>query len=430
MCIIVHQPRGTYLTKERASRLWKANSDGGGFAFINDNAVIQTGKSMMFPSFWSQFENARSEFPDRDFLIHMRIATHGATDIHNVHPFDVDDHTVMVHNGIFSMVPDYKDGRSDTAVFVDEVLRDLPKDWLNNFYLLDMMEDWVGYNKMAFLTTAPDVEENVVIINRSYGTVIDGMWFSSQTGVRKPFVQQLGGRVGGVLGGAINDGWKEQFDARPTNVVTGKGDTPLARSRTTEPSGSGSRTRASSTQDGTTTIERAGLTSGNRKYKWDNGVLVPMTTQESESSESFPNWLSAEDEETYKDVIADVEAIVTSVASDAAIEHMGHKRAKSEIMHDRHLEGNYMKIAFDPGAQKWTCMGCDEFLDFKTKDILNGDCACWEKLCLACSRFAVMCTCHTGWVSNPIWMSEAEGGAVAMAIDAYNSSVEFDIVPF
>jgi glutamine amidotransferase len=186
MCVIVHQPRNAHLSKKRAKRLWKVNEDGGGFAFIDNSGTIQVEKSLDFKTFWNQFEAARSEFPKRDYMLHMRIATHGTISLENVHPFQVNEHTWMAHNGVIRAVPDYEDGRSDTRVFVDEVIPQLPDNWLDSPYMVSMVKSWIGWSKLMFLTTDSALSENVYIIGKKAGTQRDNMWFSNGSGVDKP----------------------------------------------------------------------------------------------------------------------------------------------------------------------------------------------------------------------------------------------------
>lgn len=164
MCVIVHQPIGQSLDKKTADKLWKRNSDGGGFAYVDDKNVINLQKYMNFNAFWKDFETARSQYPGRDFLLHMRIATHGSVSLDNVHPFIVDDYTVMAHNGIIRGVIDdisKEDDRSDTRFFIEEVLPSLPETWLDNPYLRDMVDEWIGWSKLMFLTTNPALSQRV-----------------------------------------------------------------------------------------------------------------------------------------------------------------------------------------------------------------------------------------------------------------------------
>jgi glutamine amidotransferase len=213
MCVIIHQPEGTHLEKERAERLWKKNPDGGGFAFVGDDGKISGFKSMDFDPFWKAFETSRSQFPNRDYILHMRIATHGTVDISNVHPFLVDEHTIMAHNGIIHGVGD-DPLLSDTRVFVRDVLPELPETWLDSLYLTDMVEEWIGWSKLAFLTTNPNLKQQVYLLNEKSGTYADGMWFSNSSGVHK--YEVVKSKTGGTV-------YRGAWD-RPNHAKTGSRD--------------------------------------------------------------------------------------------------------------------------------------------------------------------------------------------------------------
>jgi hypothetical protein len=171
-------------------RLWTRNSDGGGFAFINDNKEIEVVKSMRLEHFWKQYKEARREYKEADFLLHMRIATHGSVCLDNTHPFAVDEQTVMAHNGIIYDVNKFakgkKDDRSDTRLFVDEILPSLPKNWLDDKALKHMVETYIGQSKLMFLSVNPELKESVYILNKWKGDHADGMWFSNTFGVNPP----------------------------------------------------------------------------------------------------------------------------------------------------------------------------------------------------------------------------------------------------
>ena len=207
MCVIIHQPVGAHLKKEDARILWDTNPDGGGFAYIDNSGQIVGFKSMDFEPFWRKFETTRSQNPQRDYLLHFRIATHGEVCLDNVHPFWVgeDKDTVMAHNGIIHGVPDYKDDRSDTRVFIDEVLPELPPDWLDKPYLVDMVEDWIGWSKLMFLTTSEALSENVYILNKDRGVEYHGLWLSNDYGLfrqkKKGFTSRSTGTIVRTAGG-------------------------------------------------------------------------------------------------------------------------------------------------------------------------------------------------------------------------------------
>lgn len=211
MCVIVAQPKGTTLQDDRLSRLWDRNKDGGGFAYIDSDDQLQVVKSMDKDEYIHKFKSARGRNPESDFLLHMRIATHGSVNLDNVHPFRVDEHTVMAHNGIIKIesakakswkptegqkLPKYGDDpwdRSDTRIFVEEMLPELPENWLDNPMLVQMVEDFIGGSKLMFVTTNPKLQQSLYILNAKMGTVVDQMWFSNTHGVHPPKVIQASG---------------------------------------------------------------------------------------------------------------------------------------------------------------------------------------------------------------------------------------------
>lgn len=191
MCVIVHQPSGAYLSKKTAKEMWDRNPDGAGFAYIDDEGEIQTGHAMSFEKFWSMFETQRSPNRDKDFLVHFRIGTSGLKDITNVHPFQVDEHTVMAHNGMLNRLVDMpKDAvMSDTRYFIRDILSMLPENWLDNPVLFDMVEDYIAGSKLMFLTTNPALKKNVYILNEKDGTNKHNMWWSNDYHEKSSFVR-------------------------------------------------------------------------------------------------------------------------------------------------------------------------------------------------------------------------------------------------
>lgn len=173
MCVIVLQPVGSYLTKEEAHQCWKTNPHGAGFAFHNEEG-LHVQKYMEWNQFWPAFESARSKHRGSDFLLHFRVGTHGLNDITNVHPFKIADDVVMAHNGVIHQVPDYGDGRSDTRVFIDEVLPELTSDWYKKPYVREMVGDFIGWSKLAILYPG-----GWSLVNEASGSWSNDMWFSN-----------------------------------------------------------------------------------------------------------------------------------------------------------------------------------------------------------------------------------------------------------
>lgn len=180
MCLAVYQRPGAELNMEHIINAWASNPHGGGFAHFKDDGSLSVFKTMDLLEYLEAYEEAWEKYGQQSaFVLHMRYATHGSTDEFNVHPFQMDEHTLVAHNGIIRTLPQEKtDKRSDTQFFVDEYLRSLPSDWMDNPYLFDMVQDYIGYgNKLIILTNRPGLKYNGYIVNQKAGH-----WRSEDTG--------------------------------------------------------------------------------------------------------------------------------------------------------------------------------------------------------------------------------------------------------
>jgi len=181
MCVIALSPIGNKLDKSTLTDMWNTNSDGAGISFIDETKTIRTYKTLDKDDFvkiaLSVFDKYSVSSP---ILVHCRIATHGSVCLANTHPFNVDNHTVMAHNGIIDCVetPDTSD-ISDTRMFINTWLRYMRPTWLDDQYMLEYVGDIIGWSKLAFLTTNPNLRKQWYIVNEKEGSWLDGTWFSN-----------------------------------------------------------------------------------------------------------------------------------------------------------------------------------------------------------------------------------------------------------
>jgi predicted glutamine amidotransferase len=182
MCTIaVIFPKGN-ITEAEIRAMARNNPDGQGYAFVNhENKIVirhflKVGT--LLKKFTADFNLYSKETP---FLIHFRIGTHGEKTIENVHPFIVNDSTVMVHNGII-MLPKWAspdgDPRSDTKLFVDMMLMHMPRNFPYNEGIMRMIQAFIGnWNKIVFLTNKRDI----LFVNREQGEedTLNKRWFSN-----------------------------------------------------------------------------------------------------------------------------------------------------------------------------------------------------------------------------------------------------------
>jgi hypothetical protein len=182
MCIAIYQDAGATLTEDEIRTSWKSNPDGGGLAYIDDCGKICTFKSMKLKPLLEEYERVVTMFGQHSpMLVHFRIATHGGVNEFNCHPFMVNDNIAMIHNGIIPVLMDKKDPRSDTRVFAEEYLTKLPVGWLDDDYMFDMVEEYIGQSKLVFLST--ETRERGYIANERMGHWNDSksIWFSNKS---------------------------------------------------------------------------------------------------------------------------------------------------------------------------------------------------------------------------------------------------------
>ena len=129
------------------------------------------------------------------FLVHVRIATTGSVCVENCHPFDVPLATgemAMIHNGMISdMEPAVKGtDMTDSEGLIHNVLSDLYDEWLDNPYLTELVEHFIGFSKLAFIHTNPDLSKDMYILNEDMGVWHEDVWFSNYSAF--PFKKATG----------------------------------------------------------------------------------------------------------------------------------------------------------------------------------------------------------------------------------------------
>ena len=191
MCIIASVPAGAQVTEDQLSEMWTRNPDGGGIAYFV-NGEIKVEKDMKRESFIDTVLETQKKYGNRDILVHMRIATHGAVCIDNTHPFEVNKNTVMAHNGILpeAFIPPAKSELSDTRFFIDYFMKYIPVQKLDDPYFQDMVDEMInqGYgNKLVFLTSAK-TKYDTYIIGEHLGVWDGGVWFSNSSYESRKFV--------------------------------------------------------------------------------------------------------------------------------------------------------------------------------------------------------------------------------------------------
>ena len=202
MCIAVVNPKAVTLKKQILQNCWDNNNDGAGILYVKDNKVVAKKEMNDFNKFYAYYQEAKKS--GNDIVLHFRIGTSGGVNEHNCHPFHVNDDTWFVHNGMLDVVVPHNSPISDTQIFNNAFLKGLPKGFMYNDTILDLIEYTIGSgNKFIFFNE----HGHWRIVNEQAGSWDLGCWFSNKSysySYKKPVYNNYGYSYGGY---------------RPTNTI-------------------------------------------------------------------------------------------------------------------------------------------------------------------------------------------------------------------
>lgn len=176
MCLAIYKPSGVAADWDALENGFNNNKDGAGFAVAkNDTLDIYKG----FFTF-DQFKEAFAQFSNDQAIIHFRLATHGAKDAKNCHPFLIRSNLALIHNGILNISCDTDKGMSDTWHYVHHILTPLAEsdiDFYSRPEIRFLGESAIGTNKFVFLRADGDW----MIWNDSDGYWEGDVWYSNRS---------------------------------------------------------------------------------------------------------------------------------------------------------------------------------------------------------------------------------------------------------
>jgi len=184
MCLLVTQLSNSPALPEVWLRNFHAsNSDGVGVMYIEGQSLVI---EKCLPKSAEDFVNFYySHIAGKDCAFHLRMRTHGATDLENCHPYEVlnaKQHGIdlwLMHNGILHTDNAKDTTKSDTWHYIRDYLRPMlahnPE-----FFITPEFSELIGShigtsNKFVLM----DNQNRLVTINESAGVYWGGLWLSN-----------------------------------------------------------------------------------------------------------------------------------------------------------------------------------------------------------------------------------------------------------
>lgn len=178
MCLAVLALAGNIIPDEHIEAAWRNNSDGLGFAYVDDRRA--GGSKVVISKAYRTLDSAlkayKAEVVDLEYykyhphLLHLRFSTAGSKSDANVHPFPVAG-GAMIHNG--HLFAPGNTTKSDTYQFCESLHDDLTYE--NVKAAKESIGNAIGWSKLAFLYDTG----NYVIVNDKDGLWDKGIWYSN-----------------------------------------------------------------------------------------------------------------------------------------------------------------------------------------------------------------------------------------------------------
>lgn len=154
--------------------IYEKNGDGLGIMYAADGHM-HVSKSLPSSAFDAQQMLHSLPDDEREVALHWRWKTHGDIDLDNCHPYQVNETTWLMHNGILSTGNAADVSKSDSWHFIQDYLIGVPDDVLHQAGFREMLGDFIGSNKFAIMSA----DGRLSVINKDQGISHDSVWYSN-----------------------------------------------------------------------------------------------------------------------------------------------------------------------------------------------------------------------------------------------------------
>lgn len=144
MCVILHRKYETFVDDADIIDAYHTNPDGYGLMYQNKGKVITEKGIIGLDELLDKLNN----LCETEYILHLRIRTHGKINKQNCHPFSIGFGGYLMHNGMLD-VPIFNENMSDTWHF-SNIIRGLGRKLsLKDYSAIEEYHD--SFNRMAFM---------------------------------------------------------------------------------------------------------------------------------------------------------------------------------------------------------------------------------------------------------------------------------------
>lgn len=173
MCIIVLNKKGL-IPENTLKTCYESNPDGMGLMYAKNGRIKIIKELTDFDKFYVSYMKIRIKHKG-NIALHFRIRTAGNVNEKNLHPFFVNQNLAFMHNGILDIDVPIKSKVSDTIIFNEHILKNLPNDFLNYHGNIELIKNYITHSKLLFMDSYGDV----TIINEDEGNWLKDNWYSN-----------------------------------------------------------------------------------------------------------------------------------------------------------------------------------------------------------------------------------------------------------
>lgn len=177
MCLLLAVPAGSTVDPARLHSAALANPHGFGWALVSDSGLLVS-RSLDIDEAVDTYCEALASHSGPS-LFHLRYATHGSRDLHNVHPFELgtEGSAVLAHNGVLDIATRGRD--SDTRAYAQTLD---PSRLSEGSYLRTIQNYAVSqYSRFVILRGDVDPLDQLLIFNEGSGHWDQGVWWSNHS---------------------------------------------------------------------------------------------------------------------------------------------------------------------------------------------------------------------------------------------------------